>query len=466
MERYRAYEVGVIGLIGVQSILTHYPTDVSKYIITVLLIGILSVHVWRAALFTGYALCVYNTFLMFGSWNFSYIIVAQAILWGWMAVGAYLFQLPQFPKLSTTYPTVGCTTQRFGENDCRIFYPANATNKQKYGQMPYLHHGYHLAVGLGIFLKVPSFIFSHFKNAWLHALKEAPLLEPRKEGWPVLVFSHGLSGTLEMYASINEQLASEGFVVFVLNHSDGSGSVNRLVDSNMNSTYDYYHVLPPEAAKDWDNVGYKIRNGQLHQRVHQVENIISAVEAVQNDPSSQFYQKLNLNAIGLVGHSYGGATVITAGTRDTRIKTVVAMDPWMEPLDPSVKISGPEVPVLHILSQHWVDWTTHMELLRKHVEAAKNKNAMLYGTKDTRHNNFSDVPLFSPKISQLVKASGKIDASYALKMFADVAANYLKHQLCGTELELTKLESVYPELSNLYKTSSTEGYQTFPSNTV
>ncbi|KDO24842.1 hypothetical protein SPRG_09675 [Saprolegnia parasitica CBS 223.65] len=468
MERVRAIEVGLVLLTAAQSVLAQVETasEVGRYIITVVLVGVLAFHIARGVLVPGYALMVLNTVLMFGSFSVQYIVIAQALLWVLLALGVYLFPLPAFPKMTSTYPNVGCITDRLEDLDVRIFYPSPASSSKRIF-LPYLHHGKHLAIGLSIFAKIPAFIFSHFKNAWLHAVVDVPLLPPpSKNGWPVLVFSHGLGGSLEMYAVLHEQLASQGYIVFALNHNDGSSSVNRLVDATGRVTYDYYHPLPPEAAKDWDNVEYKIRNSQLQQRVANVQSMINAVETLRADPTSVFYQKLNLDAIGLVGHSFGGATVVTAATRDTRVKAIVAMDVWMAPLDKDVVLNGPRLPVLHLISEQWVNWTTHMETLSKNVSSATHPDTQLYAIKDSRHNNFSDLGLFSPKISQLARAAGKIDVTYVLEVIADVTGAYLKPHLDnGNALSWTDLEAKYPELANMHQRTeaSTDGYQTFAS---
>ncbi|OQR94253.1 hypothetical protein ACHHYP_01527 [Achlya hypogyna] len=465
MERARTIEYGLVLLLGGQSILAHYANayDVGRYVVTVVLLIILALHVWRAILAPGYVLAVLNTVLMFGSYSVSHIAVAQAILWALLSLGVYLFPLPRFPALAPAYPVVGCATERLEDLDCRIFYPAQSTKKQT--RQPYLHHGPHLAKGLSIFAKIPAFVFSNFKSAWLHANKDAPLLAPpdSNKGWPVVVFSHGLGGTLEMYALYFTP--SIGFVVFALNHNDGSASVNRLVDSAKNVKYDYYHPLPPGATQDWDNIEYKIRNGQLHERVDNVEAILNSIESLQNDPSSAFYNKLDLDAIGLVGHSFGGATVFSTAKVDRRVKAVVALDIWMAPLDKEDAVHGPSQPVCHLISQQWVDWVSHMKTLEANVAAAPHPDAQLYAIKHSRHNNFSDLGLFSPKISQLARAAGSIDTTYVLEIIADVTGAYLKHHLAGTNApSLSSLEAKYPELCNLLKRDTASGYETFASS--
>ena len=43
------------------------------------------------------------------------------------------------------------------------------------------------------------------------------------DSFPVVVFSHGLGGCMEMYSQLCTNMASHGFVVFALEHQDGSG---------------------------------------------------------------------------------------------------------------------------------------------------------------------------------------------------------------------------------------------------
>jgi hypothetical protein len=44
-------------------------------------------------------------------------------------------------------------------------------------------------------------------------------------GWPIIVYSHGLGGTAELYSYQTVALASAGFVVLVVEHADGSAAV-------------------------------------------------------------------------------------------------------------------------------------------------------------------------------------------------------------------------------------------------
>ena len=54
------------------------------------------------------------------------------------------------------------------------------------------------------------------------ALLNAPL-KPTTSKYPLAIFSHGLAGTRHTYTQYVSGLASEGYVVLVVEHRDGSG---------------------------------------------------------------------------------------------------------------------------------------------------------------------------------------------------------------------------------------------------
>lgn len=45
-----------------------------------------------------------------------------------------------------------------------------------------------------------------------------------------------------------------------------------------------------------------------------------------------------MERISMVGHSFGGATALLAGMTELRFKTVIALDPWMFPVDEPLEL--------------------------------------------------------------------------------------------------------------------------------
>lgn len=106
---------------------------------------------------------------------------------------------------------------------------------------------------------------------------------------PVIVINHGWITTTSFYEGIAEHLATRGF------------AVGLFLQPNIAST----------STPDWSD---------------QLRGAIDALEAA-NATGGTLAGELDLSKLGLMGHSYGGATAIWAGADDTRVKAVVALTP-------------------------------------------------------------------------------------------------------------------------------------------
>ncbi len=62
-------------------------------------------------------------------------------------------------------------------------------------------------------------------------------------------------------------------------------------------------------------------------RIADVQDILSYLEIQTSREDSFLYQKVDLDRLALVGHSFGGVTVLAVAARDSRVKAVVSMDP-------------------------------------------------------------------------------------------------------------------------------------------
>ncbi|EGZ10322.1 hypothetical protein PHYSODRAFT_418251, partial [Phytophthora sojae] len=305
---------------------------------------------------------------------------------------------------------------------------------------PYLHHGRHLMTGLGVFAKMPAWLFSNMSNAQLAALQDAPVASAPSsaDGWPVLIFSHGLASSLELYSYVNQQLASHGHVVVVLNHCDGSACVC----SPEAGRIDYYQQITPEVRDDVDGAGFRFRNGQLQQRVSEVRAVLDAIKQ-DAAASGSVFGHCNLANVSVAGHSFGAATALSAAHQDARFKKMVLLDAWMEPLDADVRDGlGSRVPALHLMSEHFLHWRPNAESTERHARGCTHEQSRLTWLRGTRHNNFSDIPVFSPTLNRLLKSAGKIDHFHALRAIGQLSAAFLAG-------EFDTLAAEFPELAKL-----------------
>lgn len=164
-------------------------------------------------------------------------------IFGFLGIVAnLLFPLPTLsPPKSKRVGVIDCELRgRHGESDHavigRIFYPAQKHNES----MAYIAHEnrHHLtrafmtvAAPPALRPYLPKWLLSHWGAMRIPAKHGAtPLFD---EGpLPVVIFSHGLTATRETSTSLALALASEGVLVILLEHTDGSSSMARFADGS------------------------------------------------------------------------------------------------------------------------------------------------------------------------------------------------------------------------------------------
>lgn len=192
------------------------------------------------------------------------------------------------------------------------------------------------------------------------AAASLPPLSPVNTKLPLIVFSHGLGGSAELYSYQTMSLAAQGNVVLSLNHLDGSAPVVQLVNGTK-STFDFelgklwlqgHHVEyvrarrertkqraneltaaveamrqlsnPEEEEEEERNHGYGDGGGGTEERV-QLEN------EVRRQLPFDLRGRLDTETVTFMGHSFGGATVLQAAKqRPDLVQSVVAHDPALD----------------------------------------------------------------------------------------------------------------------------------------
>ena len=73
---------------------------------------------------------------------------------------------------------------------------------------------------------------------------------------------------------------------------------------------------------------------------------------------------VDINKIGIFGHSFGGGTSLAASILDDRIKTCISLDGWYTPVHPDIYNIGLSKPFLHLGQTAW-DKKINYEILDK-----------------------------------------------------------------------------------------------------
>ena len=110
--------------------------------------------------------------------------------------------------------------------------------------------------------------------------------KPRKT--PVIIVSHGLASHPNDFSSLGQQLASYGFLVAIPQHI---GSDKKQLDNMLN--------------------GYSRELYDLEEFVNRPLDITYVLDELQRRNKQEFDNRLNLDKVGVIGHSFGGYTALS-----------------------------------------------------------------------------------------------------------------------------------------------------------
>ncbi len=196
-----------------------------------------------------------------------------------------------------------------------VWYPAAAPGEPA----PLTHYPDQLMAGLANLTGLPGIVFQHLRYMDVAASDGAPVLTA-EQPFPVLVFSHGLVGTRLQNASMLQDLASWGYVVLALDHTDAA-AVTTFPDGETRFYDPARFGLPTDDAP---GVG-SVETNMFPVWVADQRFAFDTLELWQErDPV--FAGKLDLAHLGAFGHSFGGATSLEVCRVDARCQAAADLD--------------------------------------------------------------------------------------------------------------------------------------------
>ncbi|WPB76433.1 hypothetical protein KYC5002_46535 [Archangium violaceum] len=200
-----------------------------------------------------------------------------------------------------------------------------------------------------------------------HSVAEAPLAAG--ERFPVILFSPGAGFSPTFYTSVLEELASHGYVVVATSHTytngpvifpDGRYAPNTQEPSGLFGT-PYFDVV-----------------------VTDLRFVLSQVRALDTDDArGRFTGRLDLERVGVFGHSIGGAASTIVCQKETGVRACANLDGSFQ----GAWDKGITQPLLLVHTQVHEDGT--------HRSFIKNRRAPVYEVTVSQagHLTFSDLPL-------------------------------------------------------------------------
>lgn len=164
-------------------------------------------------------------------------------------------------------------------------------------------------------------------------------LPQSSEPAPVLLFSHGLGGSREGCSYLGRHWSARGYFCVFVQHIGSDTSV--------------WKDIPPR--KRIEAMRKAANRNNFMQRIKDVPAVINYLENVNNSKSHKFADRMNLDKIGMAGHSFGAVTTqALSGQKfirglislaDERIKAALILSPSNSQNDnPKHAFSDVEIP--------------------------------------------------------------------------------------------------------------------------
>lgn len=196
-----------------------------------------------------------------------------------------------------------------------VWYPVNPDVAKQKPKEPYPDE---LGEAISLVFGIPKQLFSYLTTIPTHVVQGAEISNAETK-YPVLLFSPGIRSTRFQSMTAVEELVSHGYIVVGMDHPYSSAKVS-FPDGRVIS-YTPEPEFPTSAELYENNVkGVSIRAADSR-------FVLDTLTTWNTqDPNGLFEGKLDLEHVGIFGHSYGGATTAETLAQDPRFKAGVSLE--------------------------------------------------------------------------------------------------------------------------------------------
>lgn len=270
------------------------------------------------------------------------------------------------------------------------------------------------------------------------------------DSYPLILFSHGILGTKSSNVSTYMELASNGYVVCAIDHPYNSLFT---VDDNghraiINNTYLQEYMNVSKGIYD-EETSIRLEQKWISWRVADINFVLDTILAKTKEADSgKVYQMIDPEKIGLMGHSLGGESSAQVARERNDIAAVVNLDSdlageYVDYVNGKWTLNAEPypTPLLNIFSDTLENLMDDIPdpintIAVKHVIATA-PDAYEIHLAGTNHMSFTDLPLISPFLVNVInvsvpKAGGQaVNPLATIEKMNDLVLNFFNAYLKG-----------------------------------
>ena len=322
-----------------------------------------------------------------------------------------------------------------------IWYPASS--KKTYPTAEYLPTNWRKALAQKQGFIMSKFITRDLSKVYPHSVKN-PELSQKQIKYPVVFLKSGIGTLATDYTTLAEDLASHGYIVvgndspystFIVVYPDGriTGKTARGNPGETGSSIPDRTHLANILIRIWSD---------------DTKFMLNKLEVLNTDSKSPFYGRIELNSVGIIGHSFGGATAAQFCHDDPRCKAGIDMDG--APFG-TVVLTGFKKPFMFLLSSHEGESDPLSIQIKANIRGIYDslpESRVLISLQGAKHFNFTDMALTKEKvIFRLAGATGSIGSRHGLEVEAGCVRTFFDVYLKGQPVtNIKSLATHYPEV--------------------
>ena len=266
--------------------------------------------------------------------------------------------------------------------------------------------------------KVPKFISRAIDRIDTDTYSESKPIDNDK--FPIVIFSHGFEGFRTQNTTQIQELVSHGYIVFSLTHT--YDALLTIFPNGKKVDRAKKYCRDCKAEQFWE-----VFKPQIDTRAADIHFLLDQMERIKRgDISTNFSNIMNLDKIGIFGHSFGGGTSVVVGITDSRIQSILSLDGWYTPVHPTIYHQGLNKPFLHLGQTSW-DNPYNYQVLDTLFQNSKDVYYSLL-LEGAQHYDFTDSPHLS-NIASKFNLSSDVDSEEILDVMNTTVLGFFDQTL-------------------------------------